>query len=72
MKNNGSLDLNAKSSEKFLSPNVDLFGALESSYFTAKSTSLLEYTSFEPLRVKFGWGLASRAGRKKSESLGLP
>jgi len=41
--------------------------------FTAKVSSLREFTSFEPFCVKIIWGVwPPEVSRKKSQSLGLP
>jgi len=37
--------------------------------FTAKGTSLREYTSFKPFCVKIGWGLTSRGGPEESQKV---
>jgi len=42
---------------------------MKSSDFTAKGTSLREYTSFEPFCVKVRWGLTARAEREKSQKV---
>jgi len=55
--------------------NFDILGAIEIRgcekvrFFTAKGTSLREYTSFEPFCVKLCWGLTLRAERGKSQKV---
>jgi len=89
MKNKGCLllrfsMLKAKSSENFKNlTKFDILGGLlcivqgvqKFSIFSAKGTSLRESTSFEPFRMKIGWGgLTSRSvpGKKARKSQRLP